>query len=440
MLVRKREKGIATFIALLVLAILTVIIFAISAQGVWNMNYVKLDTCRKSAFQGAETGVSEALLQFKEGKKDWDKGVGSSATPVSLSTGTQYYAQVFKPTTPNPPVEVKQGTLYFLGTGIDGKTSQQVGILIKDTSSGAFRYAIASAGDLKFKNTNVKGSIKCSGNLTQTSTVDVYPEEIKDSNGSITYGDGRVLVSKQIQNGVKQLNIHTDTDSSTKQDVRARTGATGASKIDGADPLVLNDTSSDTEPFIADGSTSPNTDPSVPGQTLPCPDDSELLAKVEVNHGSEVPTSDTMYTQPITGGVHYFPNGVTLKCAISGDATIIVGKPGSPGKLTYQCNVSTSTQVNLIAIDGAGGKSGGANITFSNNCTIKGVVYSQGNVTSQGSLDVIGTVISYNGDQTHTNAQSTFSFDEDVLGNCPGFEKFFGGGGGSVVILSWQKL
>lgn len=494
------QKGVSIVMVLLVLSIILVIVFAISAQGVWNLNFVNKSRDKKIAFYAAEAAVNEALLRYKNKDTDytWMQGVASRANPLILSNGGHCYAQVVRAGNPLPNGElVPASMIAFVGTGklgpfrgtkVDPSTEKQVAVTMNVICIE--NYAICSAGNVTVKNTDLYGSIRSGGTITQSSSLNVYPEEIRDPATGIVIarGDGRVLCTKFIDNGSKQISIMIDNDPFTIQDVRARgddgsrpnpqdysDGITGQVKVSNADPMipntskgVKNDTSIDTAAWVADGSTSPpNPKRGEYGSRLPCPDPKSLIASVPGGNtfrnstNTQFDCASDGITQ-LTEGVYYFPDGVKVNCEIRGNVTIITGKskgqqiqsvnPATgatrtntegaslPGVIVYNTNVPKDIngnpiyKVNLIALDGGTGNPnpwdgsgtvGNASISFLNQCNNKGLVYSQGSVTTQGNYSNIGSVISYNGDQTHTGAQSIFTFDRTVCQECPGFDGWY---------------
>jgi Tfp pilus assembly protein PilX len=448
---RRAQRGIAIIVTLLVLTIIMVIVFAVGAQGIWNLNYVNREKYNLMAFYAAEAGVNESLLKYKKGENGWASGIGSLANPMDLSNGARYYTEVTDNTSGSSDVTasngamVPQGAVYFLGTGLYqnmGATKyricKRVGVMVDPGNSIAFNYAIAAAGSIQVKNCNIYGNVKSDGNLIfNQGNIDVYPAN----------GQARVLCAASIQNGNKWLRLH-ESNGSDKHDCRARVSLTGPSKCSGGDPTVYPDTTNDTLAFIHDGSLAPDLGPSQMGQKLPNPDMTALLQGATVHN--EITGAGQTYGTAITGGTHYFPNGVTLNCAITGNCTIIAGKQGTPGVITYNC--STGSIVNIVAVDGGTGPDwqgngtapSNASISFQNQCTVNGLVYCHGSISTQGQFTSNGSIITYKtgAQQMHDGAQANFTFNNDNIKNTPGFEAWFksaGAGSGKVNIMSWQR-
>jgi Tfp pilus assembly protein PilX len=447
---RKRERGIAIIVTLMVLTIIMVIVFAVGAQGIWNLNYITNDKNEKMAFYAAEAGINENLLMYKKNEAGWQSGIESLANPRTLDNGARYYTQVtWDPTrsatltAPNG-VSVKPNMIYFLGTGMYQQTGslqyrvvKRVGVMVDAGDNNTFTYAIASAGDIDIKNSNINGNIKVDGDLKfNNGNVDVNPVN----------GQGKVLCGGTIDNTTHQLNFHPAV-ASDAHDCKARINCTGPGKVNNASPYSVPDASNDTLPFICDGTTTPTKAAGQQGQKLPNPNMQTLLSGATVHN-------ETTCNANLGTGVHYFPNGVTFGGNItSNNVTIIAGKLGSPGNITFNSNVGSTYIVNIIAVDGGTGADWqgngmaptNASITFPNSCTLKGLVYCQGSINAQGQYTDIGSVITYKAGSNMLcpNAQSSYSFNNDYIKNTPGFEAWFSSAGattGTVTILSWQRM
>lgn len=496
---RRQIRGISIPISLMVLMIIIVIVFAIAAQGSWNLGYVKKDTQREVAYYAAEAGVQELLLRYRHKDTDfkWREGIrkedGTLVTrtnPKQLPASNGYYYAEVKRSGKLLPngATVPDGLICFIGTGKFGPfqgtaidTSKERQVVATMLELYDYNCAVAAAQNIELKNTIIKGSIKASGNIYFISSLNLYPEEIRDpvSGALLAYGDGRILASGIIDNGAKQITIMKSAEPNLIQDVRGRgtsptlyDGISGQGKVYNADPMVpntstgkTNDTSWATLSYINDGGTDKQLDEGTYGDRLPCPNMTTLLSTVTAtyrNAGKTVYDCSANGIASLGAGVYYFPDGVILNCQISGDVTIITGKSkgqtitsklsptnnvtstqfiasSAPGHITFNTNIPLDASkkpiytTNLLALDGGtgsppwegNGTMGTATISFSNSADIRGLIYSQGSIVTQGNFNCWGSVISYKGNYTHTGAMSTFTYDRELCMSCPGFHQWF---------------
>ncbi|MGV8121915.1 MAG: hypothetical protein AB2L14_19315 [Candidatus Xenobiia bacterium LiM19] len=441
-----RQRGISIIVTLLVLTIIMIIVFAVGAQGIWNLNYVNKDKYSKMATYAAEASLAVPLVGFKKGLTGWATCSNSFNSPNTYDAVERIgnYFEVTDnsagtaDTTASNGTVVKPGMVYFLGHGLAcNKTiHKMVGVMVDAGTVAQFDYALASGGAISFNaSVDLHGSLKCNSNFS----INAQTEILKDNKGK-----GRVLVTGQIQNGSKWLKLDP---TAAEHDCRARTGITGPSKVSDASPKVANDTTDDTNPFIVDGSTSPSATSGY--ETLPNPDVTDIMSASNlVTHSEENWSGDLN----LDGKVHYFPNssgttGIQIT-GLSGKGTIVVGSYGKPGILSFSHPVDH--EVNIVAVDGGTGPDwansgtvGGCKVYFQNSTTIHGLIYSHGTITSNARFDVYGSVISYKGGSfVHNGAHSVFTLSPLAV-QCPGFDAFFGGGGagsGTVTVLSTQRF
>lgn len=318
-------------------------------------------------------------------------------------------------------INVPAGYAYIVSTGYCLNqigaviATRRVAVMVKGACSGTrFPYALAASSNITLKNTNIKGNIKANGNITVNADVDI----------AIYKGEGNMFSSADIINDSKQVTIETG------EYVKARGNIENTSKINGT--YVTGDTSSDTDPFIYDGSLTPGAS----GKYLPNPNTTELLVDAVTHTETEI--NDVFNLG--SGGVHYFPNGVTFNKAFTGSGTIVVVGSGKTLKLNASIGSTSSYfPINLISLDGSNGIGTGGNIEVEKSAFINGLIYAHGAITTKAQFSVKGNTISYRGNitdaQIDIGAQADFflaPFAVQVAG--------FGGWFDPVRIITWQNV
>ncbi len=431
---RRTQRGVSISVVLMVLVIITVIVYAVAAQGIANLNFIDLNKEHSLALYAAEAGIADNLVRYKTGCSDWRNGLGSADTPISLANGAYYYVTVTDNQSGIYDIQapdnttVPPGLCRFLGTGLYHKTGQhsyksvkKVSVMVKGAFFGKFAYALASGQDISLKaGTDIYGTIKSSGNIKFEAQIDVISVK----------GNGSVLAGGNIDvNSI--LNMDAD------QDAKARGYIADASKIKNA-AVVPNDTSPETLPFVTDLSTTLTSQSGQQGEVLPYPNRNTLLGSGYTLHNETV-VSGTLNLG--SGGIHYFPNGVTFAsgAAFTGTGTIIVDNNNAMIFETGLGSNSSYYPVNLVALEGD--KTGpGSAINFKQSVFLKGLVYSYGAINSEANFRAQGCVISYKGGQVITGAHAEFALTPIEV-ECPGFEAWLGDGSGSarVNVVSWQR-
>jgi hypothetical protein len=446
--------GVAIIMTLMVLTILMVIVFAIGAQGIWNLTFMTRENGNRMAFCAAESGLNEQLLMYRRGTTGWNSNRGSITNPLGpFSNGAYYRVEVFDNSsggnTMYNGVNVPAATIYFCGWGYyqrssfsDFNVKRRIVVLVDPQIADAYNYAIASAGPIDLKQIDIVGNIKCDGDLKIQSTTTMGPANHQ----------GNMLVGGQILNGSSQIKFNGFA-AGDQYECHAIYGVETVGKIVdeqnnlqapywNAPKTTVVDSDARLKAFSNTGATAPGTDSS--GKVnLPNPDFSTVMAKV----------SQTIYSTDYSGNlgnpsgsIYYFPNGVNFTGKIVGNCSIVAGKAGAPGNIIFAPTGTFDQYItNVIALDGANG-------TAPTNATIKisasklsGLVYCHGPITTQGCLVDAGSVISYKGGITglDTNASANCYFKNDNIKNAPGFENWFrvgGAGSGTVNIMSWQRM
>ena len=417
----RRNRGSALAILLLVLALLLVFLVAVVAVGARHSRMIQGNLASVAAVQSAESAIQAGLLELKN-NADWNAGFdnvslgGEQDQRYSLSvTNNRMGAGTI---TGPGGVSVPAGMIYLLATGTaqNGQYPRQVAVFLR--RGPLFSYAIASGGEVHLNAAGiVSGTVKSNGDLSVDAMVTIVPVN----------GEGDLLTS-----GNLTVKAQAQMDPGPGQDARARGTITGSDKIKGASNIVANDTSAATAPFIVDGRLT--NDPPAGQEVMPNPNPTTLLADAVVHTG---PTTYSGTDLNLNGQVHYFPDGVTFGGGsnIIGEGTIVVGNGNAA---TF--NTPLNNTFNVVALDGQNGTVGSAAIYFNRATTLTGLVFCQGSIYSSSSFNVTGRVIAYgSGEFVGSGAHISGTMDRFT---CPGFEAFFGGGGGpsNTDISSWQRL
>lgn len=326
---------------------------------------------------------------------------------------------------------VKGPKLFGIGTGLGAtkKIEELVKVYVKTKPVGP-HYAIMTGGKLSLNaNSTIYGNIRSNGNIEVSASTDIYPDPY--------YHEGRLLTYKNITVNAG-LGLH-DTNSDF-QDVRARGSIVDQSKITGTnDGIFQYDMTSDTDMMINNGDIIPGAD----GTYIPNPSMTEILNLVTQTHNETV----IDYNFNLNGGVHLFPNGIEFTKDVSGPGTIIVTNNNNA---TFSCTSfgteRTPVEINIINISGSD-EIGAGNIYFTRNAHVKGLIYCHHDIISDANFSVAGAVINYKGELIFSKAHSQYTLNPFFPSNPPGFSEWWdptgrliGGGGKTVVILSWKEV
>lgn len=440
---RALSKGLALPLVLSVMALLALLVAAVSTSSLGSLNTIKLRDQSARSLYAAEAGVAKAI-RLLVGDSSF-AGVQEEPAYTDL---TRWSFEVYNngdgstPFAPNGAV-IPFGTAYILsvGSGSDGRFERSVGVLVRTSSLGSgWPFAVGAGGDVRLQGgqKTIGGGLKANGPIRFISPTTVVPRG----------GEGRVLTSMSLQ-------VSGPTRLDSGQDARSRGSISG--NIQGAQQVVANDTTVDTEPFLLDYRTSPALAASEAGRiVLPNPDparyytpdpildpdaDPTLSADVIV-HGSVPPVLD------LGGGVHLFPNGAVFgnSNTIQGEGTMVAGGTGFVFERPLG-SAGSPLRANILAVRDPAAPSQLPSIDFKNNSHIQGMVYAHGGIEAGSNMTIEGIVIAYEGD-LFFGANVQLLLDGSAL-TAPGFEAFYGvsyGGGGGpgssgpVEVLLWQRL
>ncbi|MEW6279999.1 MAG: pilus assembly PilX N-terminal domain-containing protein [Candidatus Eremiobacterota bacterium] len=430
-----KPKGNALAIALMVLAILVVLMVAVGTLGAQHLSQVRSNLHGATAVYAAEAGIAASLVELRA-NSGWSAGFQN--VPIDAEFEPTYSVEVFNNFLGGGPISASDGTsvpagcTYLLGMGTcRGGSARKVAVMLTGGGGGGFRYAIASGGDIEFQAAgDIHGSIKANRNITFQARVEVIPLD----------GLGRVLCAYDEDEPpplTGNILIGSNLVLDPAQDIRARNLITGT--VQGTTLIYFPDTTTDTLPFVQDGSTSPIPPAGHEQQeVLPNPDLTELLEPGNyVNHPESSYPNGKDKTLELDGQIHYFPNGLTMNSGtrITGSGTIVVGN----GNSAY-FHIPLDHTMNVVALDQDSPTTGTARIEFAANTVLRGLVYCHGTIESKAHFEVDGTVVAYGtGRYVHSGAHiQVIRQNLDI----PGFEGWFSGGGGAggFELSSWQRL
>lgn len=435
---REKNLGIALPFVLMVIALLLITVSTVATNGLGSLSQAKTEQFRKQAFFAAEAGAADALRQLVEDpswagplpQTDLEFHSSYSATVVNNIAGTS------GPLTAANGASVPEGHAYILATGIMGRSTRRVGLLVSPGSSTAFGIAVGVGGDAYMQGSKrVAGSMKASGTIELQGSTRITPLD----------GSGRLLAGVNVES---QGSTRVD----ASQDVRARGTVSATPAIRGALEVQGSDTTDSTLPFIADGRTTNSLNAGESGLVLPNPDQAVLLDPTNPNlvtHGDASNQEDVTGVLDLANQIHYYPGGVNFagSSSVIGQGTIVVGNGN-----TMEFQGSTTINGNLIALRSDGAASdGNPSINFQGSTTVNGLIYAHEDVNIQGSFTLNGVVIAYRdgGGDLDTQGSTRITLDSSVFGGIPGFESWaagFGGvggapaGSGALSILSWERL
>ncbi|MBI4752881.1 hypothetical protein HY793_00705 [Candidatus Desantisbacteria bacterium] len=442
----KNEKGALTLVLIIFVSLALFMLAAsfhlLSKSGVSN---AMLEEGFSVALPLAEAGAERAIWRLSQ-DPDWRQGYGDPAeegepfySPISDSSreAGRYWVTlntVFA--TPNYLIvriiswaKVRSPMVFGIGLsrGATKKIEKLIKINLKRNPVGP-RNAITTGGKLSLKaNTTLYGNIQANDAIEINARTDIYPDPF--------YHEGRLLTFKNIQvDALLQLHKGTETD---LQDVRARESIIG--KIEGTnDGIFANDTTSNTDKLIVDGSIAPGEK----GIYIPNPAMAEINRAVTQTHSE----AEIEKNFDLAGGVHLFPNGIEFKKKVYGTGTIIVTN-GHNAKFSNPLgNEENPVEMNVIVISGTDKVIGEGDIEFDADTHIKGLIYCHDNITTNANFSVAGAVICYNGDVVMAKAHSKYTLNPTFPVNPPGFNNWWDPTGneegetGTITELSYKEV
>jgi len=450
MIRRGRNRGLAIAITLIVLTVIVVMGFGLTTLGVQNLTFAHAERWSKAALFAAEGGANYGIRQLQANLS------ASGQQPVytsSMTTETLANVTIWNNLTsssnltiPGTSIIVPRNMAYIHTVGYtndgSGRYKRQVGVLVKRRPGGMFDFALAAAGGIQLKGTDIYGPIKISGNLTTNSGLDVHAD---------TTAGADVLVTGSLNNGSNRVRLV----GSDAQDFEtlAKVSIQNPSKVENYATVEGPSNSTKVLPWVADGRTT--NDPSgfpAGSRVLPNPVQSELLAGNITGSPSTIPgatvVSGTLVIPPnFNLGNHTWVFNQPVRfdtMNVDTQGTIVVT---GGHKLTLSKGLGSGSsdaqrqKVNLIALNG-NGTSATSQIEFLTAQRIQGLVYAHGDITTQGNLDLKGTMISYGtgADQVHNGSHMDITLAPLAV-EVAGFDTFFTAGGSNIMqVTSWQRM
>lgn len=446
---RVRNRGLAIAITLIVLTIIVVMGFGLTTLGVQNLTFAHAERWSKAALFAAEGGANYGIRQLQANPA----AAGDQPTYSSgMTTETLANVTIWNNLAGASPVQGPDGIsiparmAYLRSTGYtndgNGRYRRVVGVMVKRRPGGMFDFALAAAGGIQLKGTDIYGPVKISGNLTTTSGVDVHAETVAGAD---------VLVTGSLNNGSNRIRL-VGSDAQDYE-VLAKVSIQNESKVENYATVEAPSNSTKVLPWVADGRTVNDASGFPAGsRVLPNPIQSELLA------GATNGTVGTIPGATVSNGTLLIPANFNL-----GNRTWVFNQPvrfdtmdvDTQGtivvtgghKLTLSKGLGSGSsdeqrqKVNLIALNG-NGTTATSQIEFLTSQRIQGLVYAHGDISTQGNLDLKGTMISYGtgADQVHNGSHMDITLAPLAV-EVAGFDTFFTNGASNrMQVMSWQRM
>lgn len=445
---KRRNRGLAIALTLLVLTVMVVMGFGLAQLGVQTLTFSYAERWSKACLFAAEGGANYGIRQLQENP------AATGLQPVySLGQLRETLANVTlfnnlsgsSALTGPGGVVIPPRMAYVRAIGYTSEGSRyrrEVGVMVKRAPGGMFDFALAAAGGIQLKGTDIFGPIKISGNLTTTSGLDVHADGVAGAD---------VLVSGSLSNGSNRVRL-VGSDAQDYETL-ARISIQTPGKVENYATVEGPSNSTKVLPWIADGRTVNDATGAPAGsRVLPNPNQTELLAGAVAGSPATIPGAT------VVGGTLNIPSNFNLddKVWVFSQPvrfdTINVDSKGTVvvtggNKLTLSKGLGSGSsddqrqKVNLIALNGDG-TAATSQIEFLTAQRIQGLVYAHGDITTQGNLDLKGTMISYGtgADQVHNGSHMDVTLAPLAV-QVAGFDTFFTSGlGNQMVVTSWQRM
>lgn len=417
----RRPRGLSLALTLLALGVIVVLGLGLATLGLQQLSRSRSLYADRQALYAAEGGVEAALRELRH-DPSWTAGLPAEGPEEGSCTVeiTNNFRGSTDLTTPEGGA-VPPGTAWVLAAGRSGAASRDVGVLVK-AGHGHFAHALGSAGTVSVAaTTTVTGPLKADGAITSTATLTMLPR----------FGDGRVLGSGNLTLGANGKIVMDPT-----QAVRVRGDLSPGppyTRVTGTAEVYEADATEATDPFVADGRITNG------AQVLPNPDVALLLAPgTYVDHSGQTAVTGAF---DLDGKVHYFPDGILFAASssLSGRGTIVVGN-GHTGD--FRCALGSNTNrlaVNIVALDGIDGTTGGSRLVFRAGTFLAGLVYSHEDVTVEAAFRVDGSLYAYRSGAAQVSASDLCEVRQDDLAvYLPGFDDFLSPP--TISVRSWRTL
>jgi Tfp pilus assembly protein PilX len=409
------ERGIALVLALILLAVLSVLALAMVSLGRHETDFLVKERLSDAALYIADGGVEYGINELQKSSNyrgpttDLIGNAGQFA--VSVSTQGQpanHYAITstgYVPDATNPQ---------------ETRTVSSVVNIVPGTPT----YAIgAKEGITVASNITVRGDLRSDGQITLGNNVFIEPSSAGASDGSIytstDIAKGVNITGNLYMQPGREIRSRGPTNASQGGDTSG-TGIYQESRIKAGDPLIVEgDTSGDTAPI---GSYN-----SVDLAAL------DNMDKIVYDAFQDYTSNETFY---LDGKVHKFTEGVRFSSNITfeGEGTIWVsGGSGHDYGLELASNVfgpdGGYASVNLIC---SGGTWNEADIKINSNVKINGLISGQTEVDANSNVEINGVIES--GGTINVNSNVTIQWGEF------GFQVPITGSPATTIVRSWQEL
>mgnify|MGYP001110052978 CR=1 FL=1 len=409
------EKGIALVLALILLAVLSVLAVAMVFLGRHETRFLVKERLSDSALYIADGGIEFAINALQ--KSPLYRGTSSyfvgSAGEFSVSVSTEEQPA-------NYYIITSTGYVPNINNPRETRTVRSVVNIVPGTPP----YAIGAREGINVaSNITVKGDLRSDGQIVLGNNVFIEPSEPGASDGSIytstDIAEGVWITGNLYMQPGKEIKSRGPTNASQGGDT-ANTGIYRESRISSGNPLIVEgDTSAETNPLGSYNSVDLNA--------------LDNMDKVVYGNYMNYESNETF---DLAGKVHKFTQGVRFSSNITftGEGTIWVsGGSGHPYGLELCSNVfgpdGGYADVNLIV---SGGTWNEADIKINSNVKINGLISGQTEVDANSNVDIQGVIES--GGTINVNSNVTIQWGEF------GFEVPTQGSQATTIVRSWQEL
>jgi len=411
----KDEKGIALVMALILLAVLSILAVAMVSLGRYETNFLIKERLSDSALYIADGGVEYAINELQ---KDT-----SYRGPTTYSVGNAGQFTVSVSTNGQPANYYEITSVGYVPNATNPQETRTVNSVV-NIVPGTPPYAVgAKDGITVASNITVKGDLRSDGQIVLGNNVFIEPSSAGASDGSIytstTIAKGVWITGNLYMQPGREIKSRGPTNASQGGDTPG-TGVYQESRISSGNPLIVEgDTSADTNPLGSYSSV----------------DFTQLDNMDKVVYGSYM-NYESNETFDLAGKVHKFTQGVRFSSNITftGEGTIWVsGGSGHSYGLELCSNVfgpdGGYADVNLIV---SGGTWNEADIKINSNVKINGLISGSTEVDANSNVAIQGVIES--GGTVNINSNVTIQWGEF------GFQVPVVGSPATTVVMSWREL
>jgi len=409
------ERGIALVLALILLAVLSVLALAMVSLGRHETTFLVKERLSDAALYIADGGVEYGINELQK-----DPSTYRGPTTYSVGTGGQFTVTVSTQGQPaNYYIITSTGYVPNVANFKERRMVRSVVNIVPGTPS----YAIgAKEGLTVASNVTIKGDLRSDGQIVLGNNVFIEPSSAGASDGSIytstDIAKGVWITGNLYMQPGREIKSRGATNESKGGDT-PETGIYQESKIKSGNPLICEgDTSADTNPIGSYSSV----------------DLAALDAMEQVTYSEFTVITDPTFD--LLSKVHKFEQGVRFDSNIEflGKGTIwVTGGSGHDYGLELKSNAfgpgGGYADVNLIV---SGGTWSEADIMINSNVKINGLVSGTTQVDANSNVDINGVIES--GGTINIDANVTVQWGEF------GFEVPIAGSPQTTIVRSWQEL